>query len=39
MDLSEAVEEAKLYVTDAIRFGLEIGSGHGPTDHFFFLRS
>jgi hydroxymethylpyrimidine/phosphomethylpyrimidine kinase len=39
MEVSEAVEEAKLYVTDAIRFGLEIGSGHGPTDHFFFLRS
>lgn len=39
MQVEEAVEEAKLYVTEAIRFGLEIGKGHGPTDHFFFLRS
>jgi len=39
MDVPEAVEEAKLYVTEAIRFGLALGKGHGPTDHFFFLRS
>jgi len=34
----EAVEKAKLYVTEAIRSGLSIGKGHGPTDHFYFLR-
>ena len=33
----EAVARAKEYVTEAIRHGLNIGSGHGPTDHFFFL--
>jgi hydroxymethylpyrimidine/phosphomethylpyrimidine kinase len=32
-----AVKTAKLYVTDAIRHGLPIGHGHGPTDHFYFL--
>ena len=38
-DLAEAVARAKKYVTEAIRNGLPIGSGHGPTDHFYFLRS
>ena len=37
-DLAAAIGEAKVYVTEAIRAGLEIGSGHGPTDHFYFLR-
>ncbi len=37
--LKEAVEKAKIYVTEAIRHGLVIGHGHGPTDHFYFLRS
>ena len=36
--LEDAVGSAKEYVSQAIRFGLDIGSGHGPTDHFFFLR-
>ena len=36
--LSDAVGSAKDYVSQAIRFGLDVGSGHGPTDHFFFLR-
>jgi hydroxymethylpyrimidine/phosphomethylpyrimidine kinase len=35
--LPEAVRRAKAYVTEAIRHGLPIGSGHGPTSHFFFL--
>lgn len=35
--LREAVREAKNYVTEAIRHGLAIGHGHGPTDHFYFL--
>jgi hydroxymethylpyrimidine kinase/phosphomethylpyrimidine kinase len=30
----EAVRRAKDYVTEAIRFGLAIGGGHGPTNHF-----
>jgi len=36
--LIEAVREAKTYVTEAIRHGLSIGHGHGPTDHFYFLK-
>ncbi len=35
--LPEAVQHAKVYVTEAIRHGLAIGSGHGPTNHFYFL--
>ena len=30
----QAVTRAKEYVTTAIRFSLELGSGHGPTNHF-----
>jgi hydroxymethylpyrimidine/phosphomethylpyrimidine kinase len=30
----EAVAQAKEYITTAIRFSLNIGQGHGPTDHF-----
>ena len=37
-DLSAAIRAAKLYVTEAIRNGLALGKGHGPTDHFFYLR-
>jgi hydroxymethylpyrimidine/phosphomethylpyrimidine kinase len=33
----DAVQAAKAYVTEAIRHGLAIGHGHGPTDHFYFL--
>jgi hydroxymethylpyrimidine/phosphomethylpyrimidine kinase len=36
--LEEAVGHAKVYVTEAIRNGLSLGSGAGPTDHFFYLR-
>ena len=32
-----AVENAKTYVTEAIRRGLDIGGGRGPTHHFYFL--
>ncbi len=35
--LVEAVRAAKAYVTEAIRHGLEIGHGHGPVNHFYFL--
>lgn len=33
----DAVQAAKTYVTEAIRHGLAIGHGRGPTDHFYFL--
>jgi hydroxymethylpyrimidine/phosphomethylpyrimidine kinase len=36
--LEEAIARAKAYVTEAIRAGLPVGHGTGPTDHFFFLR-
>lgn len=38
LSLEDAVHKAKLYITEAIRHGLEIGHGQGPTDHFWFLR-
>jgi hydroxymethylpyrimidine/phosphomethylpyrimidine kinase len=33
----DAAETAKRYVTEAIRHGLAIGHGQGPTDHFYFI--
>jgi len=36
--LRTAVANAKGYIEGAIRHGLKIGRGHGPTDHFYFLR-
>ena len=33
----QAVGSAKVYITEAIRYGLAIGHGHGPTNHFYFL--
>jgi hydroxymethylpyrimidine/phosphomethylpyrimidine kinase len=38
LPLVEAVAQAKTYVTEAIRASLDIGSGHGPLDHFHMLR-
>jgi len=35
--LEEAIDRAKRYVTAAIRHSLDLGSGHGPTNHFFHL--
>lgn len=35
--LVSAIENAKAYVTEAIRHGLSIGRGTGSTHHFFFL--
>lgn len=32
-----SIARSKRYVTDAIRHGLPIGSGSGPTHHFYFL--
>jgi hydroxymethylpyrimidine/phosphomethylpyrimidine kinase len=36
--LEDAITRAKVYVTEAIRGGLPVGQGIGPTDHFFYLR-
>ena len=38
IELKPAIESAKEYVTEAIRHGLAIGKGRGPTDHFYFLK-
>ncbi len=35
--LVDAVDRAKRYLTEAIRHGLPLGRGHGPTHHFWFL--
>ena len=35
--LRPAVRRAKAYLTEAIRHGLALGGGHGPTRHFWFL--
>ncbi len=35
--LKESVARAKRYVTEAIRCAPEIGQGHGPVNHFYFL--
>jgi len=37
--LPQAVTAAKAYLTEAIRHGLAIGHGKGPTNHFYFLKS
>lgn len=37
LTLVKAVEKAKRYVTMAIQNSLEIGKGHGPTNHFYEL--
>ncbi|MBI4200312.1 MAG: bifunctional hydroxymethylpyrimidine kinase/phosphomethylpyrimidine kinase [Chloroflexi bacterium] len=38
LPLGEAIGLAKEYVTRALRASLDIGSGHGPLDHFSMLR-
>jgi len=35
--LLEAIAKAKIYISHAISNALDIGRGHGPTDHFYFL--
>ena len=37
LNMVEAVGAAKEYITNAIRRALDIGHGHGPTNHFYFL--
>ncbi len=36
-DLIGAIRTAKTYITGAIQHALDIGQGHGPTNHFFKL--
>jgi hydroxymethylpyrimidine/phosphomethylpyrimidine kinase len=38
-ELEDAVRRSKRFLTEAIRAGLAIGHGTGPTDPFFFLRT
>ena len=35
IDLIDAIDTAKAYITGAIQHALNIGHGHGPTHHFF----
>ena len=35
MGVADAVEEAKEYVTEAIRRSFDVGQGHGPLNHFY----
>ena len=37
--LVDSIDRAKKYITEAIRYGLDIGKGHGPTNHFYFLQN
>ncbi|EOH94334.1 bifunctional hydroxymethylpyrimidine kinase/phosphomethylpyrimidine kinase [Enterococcus pallens] len=36
-EMDQAVDQAKKYVTTAIRHSLSLGNGHGPTNHFYDL--
>lgn len=36
--LVEAVANAKIYISRAIRSSLDMGKGHGPTNHFYFVK-
>lgn len=37
--ITDAIEKAKAYTTEAIRHSFTLGKGHGPTDHFYFLQA
>ena len=39
VDLHRAIESAKCFVGEAIRCGLPLGAGNGPTDPFYFLHT
>ncbi|MGM9662340.1 MAG: hydroxymethylpyrimidine/phosphomethylpyrimidine kinase, partial [Oscillospiraceae bacterium] len=39
MDLEQAVEQAKAYISGALAAMLDLGRGSGPMDHMFDLRS
>lgn len=34
LELAEAVDEAKRFITEAIRLSVPLGKGHGPTNHY-----
>lgn len=36
--LVDAVTAAKVYITEALRDAIALGQGHGPTDHFYYMR-
>ena len=38
-NLIQAIQTAKTYITGAIQHALDIGNGHGPTNHFYFMNS
>ena len=33
--MDEAIKESKEYITNAIKYSLDLGKGHGPTNHFY----
>lgn len=33
--MAESVKNAKDYITGAIRYGLDLGKGRGPLNHFY----
>ena len=35
MNINDAVKYAKDYITNAIKYSLNIGKGHGPTNHLY----
>ncbi|MEE3362875.1 MAG: bifunctional hydroxymethylpyrimidine kinase/phosphomethylpyrimidine kinase, partial [Anaerovoracaceae bacterium] len=37
MDVFDAAEDAKRYITGALKAGLDLGSGSGPLDHLYCL--
>lgn len=37
LNMVRSIGRAKEYITNAIRGALDIGHGHGPTNHFYFL--
>lgn len=37
LNMVKSIGRAKEYITNAIRGALDIGHGHGPTNHFYFL--
>ena len=38
-NLIQAIQTAKAYITGAIQNAFDIGNGHGPTNHFYFMNS
>lgn len=38
-DLTESIQNAKEYISGALAYGLDLGHGHGPMNHFFDMQS